>query len=371
VARAGVLVGSGVAVSVGGVGVTVGEGLQRVVKSSALASRRSRMFRLGIRDCIIRASGLWDKRRLTRGNRNGILTPKPMSHSSARGYFFVMLAACLWSTLGLFFRALHDNYGLSALTMAFLRASIAFVISISAMAVVRPRLLKNSPRALGFFVLYGFCGVAAFYLSYTQAIIQTSVTTAVVLLYTAPMFVTLIAWRVWGEPLNARKIIALVLAFVGCALVARAYDPTQLSINLIGIGFGLAAGFTYALFTVFSKAALKQYSSWTALTYALLFGALFLLPLQTPQSFSALAEQPTVWILLLGLALGPTLGAFASFNAGLREVPASNASLVATIEPVVASALAFLVLGERLEHMQIVGGGMVIAASVWLNLTRT
>lgn len=290
-----------------------------------------------------------------------------MRQTSTQGYIFVALAACLWGTLGLFFRALHDTYGLSAITVAFLRAGIAAVILLAAMLATRPRTLKISRRAIPFYIVYGFLGVAAFYFCYVQAVIQTSVTTAVVLLYTAPAFVTLSAWRVWGEVLTARKMAALALAFVGCALVARAYEPPQIRLNALGVALGLGAGLTYALYTVFSKVALARHSQWTALTYALLFGTLFLALLQTPAAFAPLTQGTSVWLLLLGLAVGPTLGSLTLYNAGLQRVPASNASLVATLEPVVASGLAFLLLGERLEFLQIVGGVMVIAGAVWLS----
>ncbi len=290
-----------------------------------------------------------------------------MRGPSTPGYILVAAAAGLWGTLGLLFRVLHDDFGISALTIAFLRAGIALTILIVVLALARPRLLRVPLRTLPFFAIYGFCGVAAFYFSYTQAVIQTTVTTAVVLLYTAPAFVTLIAWRMWGEPLGARKLTALVLAFVGCALVARAYDPSQLELNVMGLALGLAAGFTYALYTVFSKSALERFSVWTALVYALLFGALFLAPLQTRDGFAPLLH-PGAWFFLGTLALGPTLGSLALYSAGLQRVPASNASLVATIEPVVASTLAFLILGERLEWLQLAGGAMVMAGAVWLSL---
>lgn len=103
-------------------------------------------------------------------------------------------------------------------------------------------------------------------------------------------------------------------------------------------------------------------------TIALFFGALFLVPLQTLDGFAPLARQPGAWIFLLTLAVGPTLGSLALYNAGLARVPASNASLVATIEPVVASTLAFFFLGERMELLQMVGGAMVITGAVWLSL---
>ncbi len=304
------------------------------------------------------------------GAQHAVPLQKRVAPAKTRGYLLVALAACLWGSLGLFFRILHDYYGLSAIALAFLRAAIAGGILMLVVAFTRPQLLRIPRHRIAFFIVYGFCGVAAFYFFYIQAVIQTSVTTAVVLLYTAPAFVTLIAWRAWSEAVTARKLFAVALAFVGCALIARVYDVTQLRLNAIGLAFGLGAGLTYALYTAFSKFALSQYASLTALTYALLFGALFLTPLQTLDGFEVLAREPSAWIFLFALALGPTLGALAIYNAGLRIVPASNASLVATLEPVVASALAFVALGERLEPLQVLGGAVVIGAAIWLNAGR-
>ncbi len=288
----------------------------------------------------------------------------PQIRTRAKSYLLVALAACMWGTLGLFFRVLHDTLGFSALTVAFLRAGIAALLLAPVMVITRPSQLVVSRRALCFFLLYGLIGVAAFYFFYVQAVIQTSVTTAVVLLYTAPAFVTLIAWRAWGEPLTPRKLTALALAFTGCALVARAYDATALRLNGPGLVLGLGAGLTYALYTILSKMALRNHSNSTALTFALLFGTLFLLPWQSAASLAPLAQGGIAWLLLLGLAIGPTLGSLTLYNLGLREVPASNASLIAMLEPVVASILAFLFLGERMELLQSIGGVMVVVGAI-------
>ncbi len=297
------------------------------------------------------------------GTRTATFPPEQTS----RGYLFVALAACLWSTLGLFFRILHDQFGLSAISVAFLRAAVATIVLLFFALATQRNALKFARREILFFALYGLCGVAAFYFFYIQAVIQTSVTTAVVLLYTAPTFVSLMAWHFWNEAMTARKSAAIVLAFIGCALIARAYDFASLQLNTIGLLLGLGAGFTYALYTIFSKFALAKHSSLNALVYALLFGSLFLAPLQFGENLAVLIQQPLAWVFVLGMAIGPTLGALALYNAGLARVPASNASLVATLEPVIASILAFSVLGERLEIAQMAGGVMVVGAAVWIN----
>ena len=285
---------------------------------------------------------------------------------ASRGYLFVALAAILWGTLGLFYRVLHDQYHFPPLAIAFLRASFTAIAFIAYSILRRPDAFRISWRDLPLFILFGLIGVAAFNFLYVQSIVTTSVTTAVVLLYTAPAFVSVIAWKFWREPLNGRRLIALTLSFSGCVLVARAYDASELQLNIPGLVLGVGAGFSYALYTIFCKLALERYSSLTALIYAMAFGALFLAPFQAVENFAPLTQQPTVWIFILGMVIGPSIGAFALYNAALRRVPASSASSVATLEPVMAGGLAYFVLGERLEIAQLFGAALVVIAAVWV-----
>ncbi len=88
------------------------------------------------------------------------------------------------------------------------------------------------------------------------------------------------------------------------------------------------------------------------------------MPWQSPASLAPLSQGGMAWLLLLGLAIGPTLGSLTLYNLGLREVPASNASLIAMLEPVVATILAFLFLGERMEPLQSIGGVMVVVGAI-------
>jgi drug/metabolite transporter (DMT)-like permease len=189
---------------------------------------------------------------------------------------------------------------------------------------------------------------------------------AAVLLYTAPTWVTVIAWRAFGEPLTRVKIAALGLAFLGCGLVVRAYDLTQLQLQLPGILLGLASGLTYGLYTLFNKKAVERYSPWTAMFYALGIGALLLLPWQSPaRLLVALGRLPSaLW--LLALAVGPTLGAFWLLGKSLERLPASVVSIVATSEPVIAALLAWSFLAQPLTLPQLAGGVCVLAGVLLL-----
>jgi drug/metabolite transporter (DMT)-like permease len=261
---------------------------------------------------------------------------------------------------------------MSALTIGFLRAGFAALGLVIGLAIWKRDALKLNRQLVVVYTLFGLFGVAFFYVLNTEAVILTNVATASVLLYTAPVFVTLFAWRLWREPLTPRKILAVLAAFIGCALVARAYDPNALQLNGIGVIVAATAGFAYALFTIFSKYLATRASPWTTVTYSLVFGTLFLLPFQFFEipgmgaaGYDALRE-PRAWLALFGLCAGPTLGSYALFNLGLRATPASVASVIATIEPVVAGIAGFVLFGQTLEALQIVGAGIIIAAALWL-----
>jgi DME family drug/metabolite transporter len=293
---------------------------------------------------------------------------------SLTGYLLVGGAAGMWGTIGVFFTVLHNNYGLSALAIGFLRASIAAFIVVAALAIFRPALLRTSRRALLLYVGFGFFGIGLFYLFNTAAVILTNVATAAVLLYTAPAFVTLFAWRRWHEAITGRKILALALAFLGCALVAKAYNPVQLQLNLVGVVIGSMAGLAYACFTLFAKSTSRE-PPWTSVAYSLVFGALFLLPLQfiqvpglSGEGVGNLFQNGAAWLTMLGLCVGPTLGSYALYNAAMSRVPASNASLVATIEPVVATLAGFFILGQLLEPLQVFGAVLIVGAAVSLTV---
>lgn len=295
-----------------------------------------------------------------------------------RGYWLIVGAACMWGTIGIFFSVLHYNLHLSALTIAILRAGLATLLLAGGLRIWKRADLHLPRQQLAPLMMFGLVGIAAFYVLNTEAVFLTNVATASVLLYTAPAFVTLVAWRVWREPLTARKIAAVVVSFVGCALVARVYDPNALRLNSGGVLVGAAAGFTYGMFTLFSKYFSTRTSAWTTVLYSLAFGTLFLIPFQfvplpgiEPSDYSALRSQPLAWVVLLGLCLGPTLGSYALYNAALQTVSASVASVIATIEPIVAVIAGFVIFQQTLEVLQIAGGVMIVASALALTVGLT
>ena len=219
----------------------------------------------------------------------------------SKGYLLALTAGVVWATLGVLLKSLYA-YDTDPLTMATFRALIAFATLAIILAIVKPRLLRIHRQDIPFFLLYGLVGVTLTYITYFYALRFTSVTTAVILLYTYPALVTLFATVLLGERLDWIKGLVLVLTFAGCFLVAQGYDPTALKLNLKGVLWGLGAGVTAAIYSLFGKKALQRYDSWTTVCYGFGFGALFLLILRPPQTILSTNYPWRAWITILALA---------------------------------------------------------------------
>lgn len=289
--------------------------------------------------------------------------------AEALGYLLVVVAAILWATLGILGKFLY-RYAVDPLTVVTIRALIAFVTLTIILAVVNRQLLRIHRRDLPFFALYGLIGVTFNYACYFYALSSTTVATAVILLYTYPALVTVLAAVFLGERLNWTKGLTLGLTFVGCYLVVQGYDPTALQMNWYGVLFGLGAGASAAMYSLLGKKALQRYDSWTAVCYAFGFGALFLVILRSPQAILAANYPWPAWVIILALAWFPTLLAYALFTTALKHIEASKASITATLEPAAASLLAYLLLGEVMEWPQLIGVGLVSAGIVVLQFSR-
>ena len=292
-----------------------------------------------------------------------------MRSERLRGYGLVLLAATLWATIGLFYRYLEAQ-GLPRLTIAFYRAAVSAVLLFAALAWRDPRSLQIRRRDWLLFLAFGLVGVAAFYIVYVYAIALAGMGVAAILMYTAPAWVAVFGALFLGEPLTRVKAAALLLAIGGCTLIglpAVQGDPSDgVQIGWAGVLAGLGAGLTYGLYTIFSKVAVRRYSPWATLAYGLALGALFMLPLQSPNALARAVSAPSMALAVLGLGLVPTVAAGAAFNLGLQRVPASNASIVATLEPALATLLGWLFLGERMEPVQVVGAALILGAVVIL-----
>lgn len=287
--------------------------------------------------------------------------PPDRSGRERAGYLLILAAAALWGSLGVVGR-MAFRAGVTPLEAAFFRAALAFAAALILALITDRQALRIQRSDLSLFALYGLVSIAVFFFVYLFAISRTSVATAAILLYTAPAFVIIISAAAFRESITGMKAVAIALAFAGCVLVVRGYDPQSLRLNLPGVLAGLASGLTYALYSIFGKTALRRYRPVTTLVYALGFGMMFLGAIALPAGAVRWTHSAVGWSTILYLTLVTTLLAQWLYLTGLGRVEAGRASLVATLEPVVAALLGYLILNERLEGLQILGGVLVLMA---------
>ncbi len=286
-------------------------------------------------------------------------------NKTLRGYLLVLVAATLWASIGVFYKFLIRDHGLIPLAAAALRGAAGGLLLLAVLALTRTD-LRVPRRQWPGFLAYGVFGVALFFISYVNAINLVGVAMAAVLMYTSPAWVAVISWRWMGEKLGRRGLIALLLALIGAALVARIYDPAQLRLNWLGVLLGLASGLTYGLYSVFNKALVRHSRPWVVQVYGLLIGAAVLMLLVPPAEVARGWATPTALALIIGMGLIPTLLASLAFAIGVQWVPVSVAAIVATWEPAVATLFGYLFFAERLDPLQWVGTACILSAVLLL-----
>jgi drug/metabolite transporter, DME family len=136
-----------------------------------------------------------------------------------RGYALALGAGCVWALTSPGIKYLLDTYGIGGLTLAFWRDAFAAFALLVAIGVLRPGLLRVTPRELGRFALVGAISIGFYHAIWVWSIALNGAAVAIVLIYTYPIWVTLGAWLLWGERPSAAQFMALGLSLLGCALL--------------------------------------------------------------------------------------------------------------------------------------------------------
>ncbi|MCH5277196.1 MAG: EamA family transporter [Desulfovibrionaceae bacterium] len=281
---------------------------------------------------------------------------------SLSGYGYALLAAGLWGLLGPVSRLCLSG-GTDPLEVAFWRACIGGLCFV-AHALFRRELFVRPAHGLAF-CLFGVCGVSLFFGAYQVAVRESGAALAVVLLYTAPVWVALFSRALFGERLTRRKLAALAVALGGTVLVCLSGGSAGSAPSWLGIGCGLAAGFFYATHYPFYTWWQKRYSTATLYTFMLLAGALALAPFVTFTPHNALT-----WAGLGFLGVFCTYGAYLAYGAGLRRLSPVRAAVVSNLEPVIGTLLAWAWWHEKFSPCGWLGGVLVLAAVFILTTDR-
>lgn len=273
----------------------------------------------------------------------------------------------MWGIIGIFIHDLSDA-GFTSLQIVTLRVVSAALMLVIYLSLANPQLLKIRFKDSAVFVGTGIFSIVFFNWCYFTAIEEVSLSVAVMLLYTGPAFVIILSRIFFKEYFNLSKIVALVFTAIGCMLVIQLFPLSDKTISFYGLLVGLGSGFGYALYSIFGKIALRKYSTVTIITYTFIFASIVLIPTSgVTIAFEKLSSGNTI-ATVIGLGLFPTVLAYLLYTKGLSMIESGKASITATMEPVVATAVGVYLFDEILTVFQIIGILLIISAVVILQV---
>jgi drug/metabolite transporter (DMT)-like permease len=279
------------------------------------------------------------------------------------GRWLVFLATVFWGTTATLARSVFRDHGVPALTVVELRLVIAAVLLLAWLALRDRAALRIERRDVGYFLVLGLAGVAAVQGTYYYSIAKLGVGLAILLQYLAPALIVLWEWLRGKRP-NLATGLSVVLAVAGTALLVQGMDPRTLDASPLDWAVGLSSSVIFAFYVLYSKRGLARYKPETVLLYTFALAAVFWGVVTPPARILAAGYSADVWWRFALLGVFSTLVPFRCFYAGLRRLPAAEAGVIATSEPVVAIAAAAIFLGETLVATQLLGACAVIAAAV-------
>jgi len=298
----------------------------------------------------------------------------------ARGYSIALVSIVFLATTAIFIRHLTVTYALPALVLAFWRDSFVVLTLLVVLGIFRSALLRVDKNHLPYLLGYGLV-LALFNATWTISVAEIGAAVATVLVYSSAAFTALLGWWLLKERLDGVKLLVVVMSMTGCALVAEAFRPGVWSASWIGISTGVISGLMYALYSVMGRSASQRgINPWTTLFYTFGFAAgfLFLFNLlfgrdlpggaQQLADFFWLQHEWTGWGMLFALAAVPTVAGYGLLNVSLVHLPSSVVNLILTSEPVVTALIAYFLLGEHLNAVQISGSALIVVGVVILRV---
>ncbi|MBB5172537.1 DMT family transporter [Texcoconibacillus texcoconensis] len=274
-------------------------------------------------------------------------------------YYITMIGASFWGLTGLFVQSLYD-FGFSAWDIVAIRMTGASLILFTFLFLFSRKSLRIHRKHLLHFFGLGVVSITFFNWCYFVLMDRTSLSIAVVLLYTSPIFVMLLSRIFYGEMITRQKMLALTLTVVGCALAVQFLPFGGSSISWIDLLLGLASGFFCALYSVIGKQVSQHYSVLTITSYSLFAGTLVLFPTSQLWDDASRFLISEVWIYILGVIVVSTIFAYVLYTYGLSQIESSRAAILSTMEPIVAVLVGVFVFDDVLTFLQWLGVVLVI-----------
>lgn len=276
-------------------------------------------------------------------------------------FMYIIIAGILWGTSGIFVHYLAP-FGFTSLQMTFFRSIVSCVCMLLYIIVHDKNLFKISLKEL---LLFAGSGVSFFLTAscYFYSMQATSISTAVVLMYTAPIFVTIYSVIFLNERITPVKTLSVLCMIIGCGLVSGIIGG--LKFDAMGIAIGFLSGIAYSAYNIFTKIQMRNKSNpLSATLYCFLFATIL-------GAFSCGIDQlpknigiaPYITLpLVVGMGLLTCISPYFLYTLALKKIPAGTAASLAIIEPMAATIFSVILFHEPLKAASICGILLILGA---------
>ncbi len=298
---------------------------------------------------------------------------------SAQGYTAALISAVFLSTTSIFIRYLVTNFDMPPLILAFWRNVFVVATLVPVMLVASPRLLRVERAHLPFLALFGLM-LAGFNGLWAISVANNGAAVATVMVYCSVAYTAILGWKFLGESMGWLKISAIALCLGGCALISGALQAATWQVNLLGVVAGLLTGLCYTAYSLMGRVTSRRgISPWTTLLYIFAFAGSFLFLINmtggsVPGSAERfvdlfwLGDSVRGWTVMILLGAIPTVGGYGFYNVSLTLLDASIANIIVSLEPLFTAVFAFLILGEVLSPVQILGSALLLSGVAAIKL---
>ncbi len=270
----------------------------------------------------------------------------------------VLASGILWGLIGLFNRRLTAA-GFSVGSIVLIR-NFGSMLLLGLLFLIRdPKIFRIRAKHIPIFLGTGVVSVLLFTLCYFSCQKLCSLAVAAALLYTSPAFVVIFSAILWKDAITKRKLLALLLAFLGCTLVTGLWSGES-EVTLWGAALGVASGLFYGLYSIFGRYALKHYKPFTVTFYTFLFAGLGALIVLRPAELAAGFALPGMALTAIGLIAVSTVAPYLLYTYGLAGMDSGKAAILASVEPVTAAVVGVLAFGEPMRAAVLLGLGCIL-----------
>ena len=290
-----------------------------------------------------------------------------MAETDKRAALFVALSAASFGFLGVPVRFLHDN-GFAPLDITAVRLFVTTIALVIVALVVDRGLFKVRKRDLLFFILFGFFKLMSdVTLFRAQLTIDLSLST--LLQMTAPYYVLVISLFLFRERITLMKILAMLVAFIGCIFVTGVITGGMHSLDFVGVASALISGLFFGLYTIGCKLSSdKGYKPVTTMMYTFLFASLMTIPFANDVKVVESFVDAHLILGVLSLGILMTLIPFFVSTWGVQKLEASKVSLISVMEVITACIVGYFLFDEEMTVLNIIGMSLVVASIVIMDL---